>query len=234
MDKFLTIKKEWHSESCACELQIDWNIPLISKSKDANGFIVQDYSRTQTPNNVLNISQYEDIHYFEAWCVKQGTIIEADKGNLCDDMFCIGSSFNSFPSFRQSIDTQGGFEFNGAIYWIPQDSPLYSIVDSWSTTEVSQAAGLKSTYEFPELKALDPIFKRTPFQHSWNLIGENNIFLKAKQIAFRYCPRNSKRDRELLDSCVKELFGNKYPQLAKRIIEEWQLQWVIEAIKQEE
>lgn len=234
MNKFVSIKKEWHSVSCACELQVDWNIPLISGCDAANGFIVQDYKRCQKPTNVLDIPEYGDIHYFEAWCVKDGAIISEDKGSLCDDMFSIGSSFNDFSSFRQSLDTKGTFEFNGTIYWIPEKSPFYEIVDKWGRYDVKQAAGLKATYHFPELENVDYIFKREPFIHTWNLIGEDLIYSEARKKIFKYCPRNTERDRQLVKSGVADLLGEKYRYLVERIIDDWEQQWIKASQDQED
>lgn len=234
MAEFLSIKKEWHSASCACELDIDWNITQITGSDMASGYIVQEFSRTQTPSNILGVSEYEDIHYFEAWRIKDGDIIPEDKGALCDDMFCIGNSFNDFSTFQLSIDTKGCFEFNGTVYWIPEGSSYFEIIHGWSRTEVKQAAGLKASYTFSEIKNIDYVFKRDPFVHSWDLIGEKNIYSKALVKAFRYCPNNTKRDRELLSTCVSDLFGEKYNCLKYRIIDEWEQQWLNTSQDQED
>lgn len=225
MKDFLSVKNEWHSNSCACELQIDWNIPLISGSNKANGFIVQSFQRIQIPSNCLGIPAYDDIHYFEAWCVENGSVIPQDKGEVCNDMFAIGNPLDTFPSFRHSLGTSGSFQFDGTIFWIPKCSPLYSIIDDWGRFDVKQTAGLKATYNFPQIEHIESVFKREPFIHSWDLTDENRIYTETKNMMFRYCPHNTEADKELLVSTIDNLLGEKYRHMAQRIISEWERQW---------
>ncbi len=225
MQDFLSVKNEWHSNSCACEQQIDWNIPLISGSNKANGFIVQSFQRVQIPSNCLGIPDYDDIHYFEAWCVENGSIIPQDKGEVCNDMFAIGNPLDSFSSFYQSLGTSGSFQFDGTIFWIPKNSPLYEIIDKWKRSDVKQTAGLKASYSFPEIENIECVFKRNPFIHSWDLTNEKRIYIEAKTMMFKYCPRNTEADKRLLVSTTYDLLGENYRHIAQRIIGEWEQQW---------
>ncbi len=225
MENFYIKKSEWHSESCACELQIDWNVPKITQGSDEDGFIVQIFTRKLVPEGILNTSAYNSIEYAEAWGVENNAICSKDKGQLCDDMFAVGNRLNDFSEFTRSLDTVGKFEFYGKVYWIPSSSEIYDEIKTWSDDTVKQAAGLRATYDFDILKNEKCIFEREVFVHSWNLSDENKIYSLAKQKLFRFCPNNTKRDEELLINNAYSLLGEKYKHLADKIIYEWKNQW---------
>ncbi len=176
MVKFYNIINERHSESCLCELQINWIIPAITHKQNGNGYIVQVFSRKLTPQNVLKTQEYEDISYAEAWCVCNGKIIEEDRGKLCNDAFAIGNPLDEFSEFSRSVGTKGQFEFTGKVFWISCNHYLYNEINNWSRTTVRQAGGLKASYDFSQFVNLKQYFERTPFIHTWNLTGEEDIY----------------------------------------------------------
>lgn len=225
MENFYNIINEHHSESCLCELQINWNVPVITYKQKDSGYIVQVFSRKLTPQNILKTPEYEDISYAEAWCVCNGKIIEEDRGELCNDIFSIGNPLDEFSEFSRSVGTKGQFEFTGTVFWISYDNCLYDEISNWSRTTVKQAGGLKASYNFTQFVNLKQCFERTPFIHTWDLTDENIIYINAKQRLFRFCPNNTKRDKELLEENAAYLLGEKYQYLAKRIITEWHNQW---------
>ena len=224
MDYYLLFAPEVHTECCACHLLIKWNVPLITSNSNASGFIVQKFGRKLSPPDALKNKNLLDTEYYEAWKVENGAISPEDHGE-CDDMFSIGE-YLCFPTreFICSLDTKGRFEFTGSVYWIPESSPLYRIVNSWSKEEVPQANGLRATYQCKELDGVPPLFIRDSFIHEWDLVGEDHIYSAVKAAVFRYCPKNTKRDQELL-SVVYEILAEKYEHIADRIVKEWEARW---------
>lgn len=225
VDYYKRVKEPVHTKFCACELMINWEVPSISGDKNASGFIVQRFSRKLIPTDVLKTPEYSDIAYYEAWRVKNGVIDTEDAGVLCNDMFSIGNSLIYFSEFTRSIDTKGKFSFSGKVYWIPDNSELYDLIDAWSRKTVKQACGLRASYECKELDGIQPLFVRDDFIHEWDLTDEKTLYSVAKDMLFGYCPTNTKRDRELLISNVYDLLTDKYRNLADKIIEEWENQW---------
>ena len=76
--KYYTIINEYHDCSCACLLEINWDVEQITKTSTAEGFIVQKFTRKLTPHNILSVNEYCDISYFEAWRVKNGRVYYED------------------------------------------------------------------------------------------------------------------------------------------------------------
>ena len=225
MENFYNIVSEYHSESCLCELQINWNVPAITYDKNDSGYIVQVFSRKLTPQNILKTPGYEDISYAEAWCVSNGKIIEKDRGDLCNDRLSIGNRLDEFSEFSRSVGTKGQFEFTGKVFWISCDDCLYDEINNWSRKTVTQACGLKASYDISKFVNLKRCFERTPFIHTWDLTDENIIYINAKQRLFRFCPNNTKRDEELLEENAFDMLGERYRYLAERIMTEWHNQW---------
>ena len=211
-----------HHCHCGCELKINWNISAISGSQKASGYILQHFTRKLEPFNVLKTDEYNDISYFEAWKAVGGAISIDDKGSVCDDMFCIGNSYTLFDDFTRSLGTKGSFSFYGDVYWIPYDSKLYRIINTWKKDEIKQSAGLRATYDFIDIGEEYRHFVREPFIHSWDLTDEETIYEQAKIILFRYCPNSTERDYNLLKTNATDLFTKEYSFMTDRIIKEWE------------
>ena len=219
------ITQEIHGKSCFCCQAINWNVDAFIADEDT-GYIVQAYKRRQIPDKVINIDEYRDISYFEAWKVYNCNIIDEDKGGTCNDAFCIGHPMSPFGQFALSINTKGRFEFDGVVYWISKSNKAYEIVDDWSRTSVKQANGLKASFWFDEIKKMQPVTVRPTFIHEWDLSDEDKIYNSVKDIIFRYCPKNTKRDQNLLREAVDELLPDSYSQIRQRVIDEWKSQWI--------
>lgn len=226
MPKYYTIIKEKHDVSCACCLEINWNTTEITGKNNADGYIVQKFSRKLFPKAILPVEEYCDISYFEAWKVQNGKIVYVDKNTVCDDRFSIGNCVNSSSEINYSLGTKGCFEFSGDIYWIPNSSPLYTIVDHWSDKSVKQANGLKASYDFKEIKGITPVFSRALFIHEWDLSSEEKIYCAVKSYLFKLCPNNSDRDEWILKTNASEIFKDKYTHIMDSILEEWNNQWI--------
>lgn len=204
-------KKIYHGPGYSFQYDINWNVPIISGSESATGFIVQHFSRTAIPPNFVK----DDIDYYEAWEVRNGNLV--DTGKECDDRFIITSTLEE--SLRASLGTQGEYRISGDVYWLPSSSSLYNVVNSWSRKTVEQTAGLKGSYEFQMLTDDYLVFKREPFIHSWSLITENEVIFKLKN-AYLNCYPNYKNDFEYLSGWLDFVFREQPDrwQNAKRII----------------
>lgn len=218
---YYTIKKESHDCSCACLLEINWNVAQITKGSIDDGFIVQKFSRILTPHNILPVKDYCNISYFEAWSVINGKINYDANDVECDDRFCIGNSVNTSDEFFYSLGTKGRYKFLGEVFWIPSDSMLFSIIDKWEIKGVKQAGNLKSAEEFDEIKGVQPLFEREPFIHSWDLSTPEKIYTAAKNSLFHLCPNKTERDRNILLANLEAMFNDRYPDIRKKILCEW-------------
>lgn len=185
------VKGVYETGHCACYQGIEWNVKEISGEENANGFILQYFSRKLVPADILKQKELRDITYFEAWEVKDGDIV--DKGNLCHDQFYIGDPNGECYTFAISVGTKGEFIFKGEVYWISSsDSELYATIEKWGKKTVNQANGLRATYEDIHI---DPSFRRCirEFKHSWDLTDTNNIHEEAKRIIINTCFVNKER-----------------------------------------
>lgn len=227
MSIYYNIKSKIHDESCACELQINWNICAIVKDINLNGYLVQRFSRKLFSPNVIPIKEYQDILYYEAWKIEKGIIKYDDTSNVvCDDRFAIGMpQYDTSSEFKVSLGTKGRYEFTGDVYWIPQNSQLYNIVDKWSEQTVKQANGLKASYTFKELDGESPVFSRDKFVHEWDLSTYDKIYLAIKKKLFKMCHENTDRDRNILESNLSEMLNGEYQNISDRLLSEWEEQW---------
>ncbi len=197
MASFYTIKDEWHSESCACELQIEWNVEQIAQMEKADGYIVQIYRRELFPKDALPDAALKDIEYAEAWRVVDGVVIAEDRTEEWNDAFAVGRKCADFEEFACSAGTAGHFEFHGKVCWVSQESTLFQMVDDWSREAVKQEGGLKASYcteGFEQLQFLE----RDVFMHSWDLSSDEKVYAAAKEKLFRYCPCNTERNEQVL------------------------------------
>lgn len=220
---FYTIKKETHSEYCAFELQINWNVTNISKSTNADGYIVQYFSRTSHPP----VDFLEDISYFEAWRVTNGSC-QYDSNTICDDLFAVGSWFSHSSEINNSIGKAGEFRIEASVYWIPKASTLFEFVDKWTTTEVPQANGLKSCYSFPELSNEYHVFSRPLFIHKWDFRDPLKVKSVIKECMFTMCHENTPRDESILKANLSCIFAGHptcYEILGQEILNDWYAQW---------
>lgn len=202
-------------------MDIQWKVDQIAGCPSACGYIVQEFNRVQTPPNALGIVAYEDMHYFEAWKVENGEI-KYSHAPECDDRFCIelpsGEPCYILESFRKSLGTEGAFNFNGTVYWVPEKSELYSIVDEWSGNSIVQANGLKAASVFPEIMNVDYVFKRAPFIHTWNLIAPEKISDKLILTLDRCCKEKEKKDYEFLQGAAVHVLKGKYKYLVQKVL----------------
>jgi len=220
--KYYTIINEYHDCSCACLLEINWNVEQITKTSTAEGFIVQKFTRKLTPHNILSVNEYCDISYFEAWRVKNGRVYYEDNNIKCDDRFCIGNPLNTSNEFFYSLDTKGHYVFSGEVFWIETGSSLYNIVDGWKIEGVKQAGKLKSSEEFDAIKTIQPLFEREKFIHSWDLSTPDKIYTSARDSLFHLCPNKTERDRSILLANLEAMFNDQYPDIQEKIICEWE------------
>ncbi len=193
MRDFYIIKDAPKTGHCACEQRVDWNVKEISGEENANGFILQILSRSLIPADILNDEELRDVTYTEAWEVKDGVIVDADKGELCDDLYYIGFSNGECYSFAISVETKGEFIFNGEIYWIPSSySELCATIENWDRHTVKEANDLRATYGAINI---DPSYRRfiRKFVHSWDLTDTNKIYEEAKRIIKNTCFVNKER-----------------------------------------
>lgn len=56
----------YHSAGFSFDYQINWIVPAITGSENANGYIVQHFTRLSQPKNSI----VDDIEYFEACASK--------------------------------------------------------------------------------------------------------------------------------------------------------------------
>lgn len=189
-------KKIYHGPGFSFVYEINWNVSAISGNAKATGYVVQHLSRKSTPPNFL----VDDTEYYEAWELRNGIL--QDAGTVCDDRLCVDSDLED--SIRRSLGTQGEYCINGNVYWIPESSPLTSIVNSWSE-RVPDAAGLRSDYLFPELTSEYFVFSRPQFIHRWSLITDNEVKSKLKA-TFLHCYHDHKDDLEYLSSWLDCIF----------------------------
>lgn len=212
----------YHSAGFSFDYQINWIVPAITGSEYANGYIVQHFTRLLQPQN--SIEGVDDIEYFEAWRISNGVCPGPKE---CDDEFSVGMNLD-FCELRRALHTKGRFEISAAVYWIPEFSPLYEIVDNWSDTTVVQTAGLKGSYGFRELSEEYLVFHRPLFIHSWSLITEDEIEDKVQKAIFAYCPNNTPRDEELMNENLEYIFEGQnegLQKIKKRIANAWHQQW---------
>lgn len=210
----------YHSAGFSFDYQINWIVPAITGSENANGYIVQHFTRLSQPKNSI----VDDIEYFEAWRIKNGVCLDRGK---CDDEFSVGMNLG-FCALQKALHTKGSFEISAAVYWIPEFSQLCKIVDKWSDTAVTQTAGLKGSYDFRELSEEYLVFHRPLFTYSWSLITEDEIKSKVQKAIFAYCPNNTPRDEELMNENLEYIFEGQSGELQKikrRIANAWHQQW---------
>jgi hypothetical protein len=207
---------------CKCELRINWIVSTIAGSESASGFIVQKFSRCMEPRNILDVVDYQNITYFEAWKVEDGIITAEDKGVQCDDKFLIGGRI--IEEFCRSVDKNGRFTFRGEVYWIPFGSDLFETIDKWERGCVKQAGDLRATYDDVEIGPEYRHFTRKPFVHEWNLTDETVIYSKAKEVLFEFFPNSTQRDYEMLVANVYYMLTEKHRDIADRIVMEWKME----------
>ena len=202
---YYTVLDEEHTHYCKCKQEINWNLLDITGSNEATGYIVQHFMRRANPRqNFL-----DDADYYEAWKIENG--ISVDRGNICDDLFSVGDwSIYGYPTadMANSIGTKGSFVFTGDVYWIPEgNSELYRIVESWSITSVPQANGLKASYSFEKLSTVKPVFSREPFIHTWDYSTPELFQEEVSDFLFRLCPKREKRDTEIFEENLDDIFS---------------------------
>ncbi len=211
--QYFVEKKIYHGLGFSFIYEINWNVSAISGTAKATGYIVQYLSRKSTPPNFL----VNDTEYYEAWNLHDGILQNA--GAVCDDRFCVDSSLEY--SIRRSLGTYGKYCISGDVYWIPESSPLTSIVNSWSD-RVSDAAGLKSNYFFPEFTNEYFVFRRPQFIHRWSLVTDDEVKSKLKA-TYLHCYHDYKDDLEYLSSwldCIFREQPNRWQQVKQDIITE--------------
>ena len=218
MEYYTEIKSE-HTESCMCELLINWNPVAIAQSGTASGYIVQHFSRKLITEYQIDIPQ--NTSYYEAWKVTNGIV--TDRGEVCDDIFSIGNDWQYFDLFKKCAGTSGKYVFKGDVFWIPESHRLFDVVSSWNEQTVKSANGLKATFECDDFNFIEAVFSRLPFEHEWDLTDEAVIYDTAKKMLFRYC--YSQNDRERLLSKINNVIPSQYEYMNSSLIDEWDKQW---------
>lgn len=135
------ITKEVNDEPYLYYLQEGyWNVEKISNRKKASGYIVQEVHISNN-SGISNISMTND--YFEAWRVIDGQVEDYEKDNP-DDTFRFGIEGMEKFLIKISIGHQGIIKYDTSVYWVEQNTELFSIVNSWKTRTIAQAGKLKS------------------------------------------------------------------------------------------
>lgn len=189
------------TEYAACRYKIKWNIELISGSKQANGLLVQRFSRKGFPSNAI----IEDTNYYEAWKYVNGICEEGSSDY--DDSYAIGYSDYTLKEelldvFIRSAGIKGRFEFKGYVWWIPITNYLYKEIEQWPRNNI-QAGDLRSVSRCNALESVTPLFVRN-FEHEWDLQDEDKLVRIAREILLETYPENSTRLANI-EANIKEL-----------------------------
>lgn len=213
---YYSVINEYHSDTTTFEYCINWNVSEISSEEHASGYIVQHFRRKSTPQNFL----IDDTDYWEAWKVNNG--INVDRGSVCDDTFAV--RIELADAFRKSLRTRGRYDLNGDVYWVPSSSEIFTTIDSWSTTTVHGACGLKASYEKPVGIDSYFVFSRPQFSHSWSLVDDSEIRERVLTTYLRYCPKYTNRDIDIITCNLNHIFSDKDKNLQSIkcwIFQEW-------------
>ncbi len=197
---------------------INWNVEAITGEQFADGYIVQKVSISTS----TKLSTVNNTSYFEAWKVEKG-ICEKEFSCDYDDSFsCRCDGFSGWLNhIKDALGKIGDVKYTGVVYWISQESLLYSEIDSWRKGTVQEAGNLKSSYQFNE-KKIEPICIRE-YTHHFSLVDEMII----KQIILDECCSlyNPTRDRyyvENFELVINDLLENTaFSYLIQSISDEW-------------
>lgn len=208
---------EYHSHGFNFEVKIDWIVEDFISDEEKSGYIVQHFRRESKPVNF----QVADTDYFEAWHIVDGQNI--DHGCECDDSIAVSAYLGD--ALKSCFDTKGYYKITCDVYWIPSHSDLYATVDSWKHTTVEQAKGLKSSWDFPLLTESYHVVHRPIILHEWSLLTDEEIKSGVLADAKRYCPRNTSRDHDLVNTLLNVVFDDPADRrhwLKQGIYDEWQ------------
>lgn len=133
----------------ACRYEIKWNVPKITGSLNAEGYIVQHFSRVTTPA----LPFLPDKSYYEAWKITNGI---CDNNKLFDDGYAIAlypsdgaqNAEELVDSVVHSVGTTGKIEFFGDVYWIPRSDKLYPLICKWPIGMIKEAGNLPAVEHF--------------------------------------------------------------------------------------
>lgn len=197
-NKFYSIISETHFEFCACRREIQWDVVEISGENNANGFIVQHFSRRENSDKRILL----DNEYYESWKVVDGEIEGSEK---YDDAFAVACPENEnclyedclLSGLESSYSNKGEFIFHGCVFWVSIDSDMYCEIDKWKCEE-KEAGNLRSKKKYSKLENKKPLFVHS-FSHRWDLKNEDK-YTKA-------CIR-----------VIEQLLGEKENEIEKAIV----------------
>lgn len=211
------VEDDVHTDWCAFSQRIDWVVENITGANNANGYIVQHFRRSVNPSFAF----LQDDSYFEAWPVVDGNIPIRSEGT-CDDEIRIGDLYNFDYDIKLSLGTSGTILINTDVYWIPQYSKLYDIVDMWQI-ESKRTNGLQCSGFFDELTDDYLVFSRPPIKHEWDLQSNEKIEYVLNRSNDQAYPNGSSRDKKLLERRLEYIFEDNpnYAELKKRLFDDW-------------
>lgn len=229
MENIYTLNEDCdHSPTHCFYRRFNWNIPSISKSKSANGFIVQHFTKIMTLTSINAEScslreKLEDEDYYEAWSVKNGECEEIDHSDpdIRDDNWDVGEYFNGdhdsiTSEFVRSIGTAGRIDMCCRVFWIPKQSELlYEEINKWPlSNKYNNAGGLRSVSQYD--RNLCYVFPNC-FSHTWDLTDDektkkavtgaiqNSNFNRSDEIKFFEAALKGTRAEHLISQLIAPL-----------------------------
>lgn len=212
--KYFKIREEYHGCAHCFDFKIDWNASAIADDPQADGYIVQhvEWKTVGSPIGQLSINK----DYYEAWKVTSGDICK--DGSQPDDTFSVFQGELS-DEIRAAIGSSGTYVICSTVYWIPHESDLFDKVDSWGH-DVRNAGNLKSSFHFEDLSDQYLVFFREPFEHSWSLIGDEEIIAKVSaSFAQAYSDKIRNHNCEFIDGWVASVLATCSTEVRERTIE---------------
>ena len=144
------------------DLYIKWNINAFISGEYTTGFIVQHMSIRS------NVSSLKDEDYWECWHIKDG-ILENQRGDYDDKWSPI------FPAFIECCEKEilsspdGIVRYSAQVYWIPDFSDEYKIINQWKPIMGGPAGDLPMVYQID--CDVNKFYRCTRF-YEWNYKNE--------------------------------------------------------------
>ncbi len=228
-NSFYTSKANY-TEYMYCWQYAKWNVEKISKSNNANGYIVQMVKMKIENDNDVIIKQY-----FEAWKVENGKCCEVIDNSQYNDLFLIGRDiYDSFHELKMSIGKSGQSCFEGVVFWIDKCDELYKDIDKWEKSEVEEAKELKSKKYSEKLEnqfRKRRYFNRKPFVHKWDMTKEDDIFRITCKYLYEMCDNYSDKLKKMkLENYIIDLFSEEHYNIKQKVVEKMKKQLQIDDI----
>ena len=203
----------------ACFQYADWIEAAFDMRGNRDGFIVQKVKLDQFIDDRIH-----SVHYYEAWPVSKG-VCEKSNSDKSNDLFCIGNPYCQFDELRNSIGHAGKVIFTPEVYWINNQSELFTDISTWDTVTVKEANGLKAKYvtrALLEMFSREKKYPRSQFIHEWSFNNPEVIY----NVVLDYCKCQWNPQQEIdiknFEIRIDELFpDNVFPEIKKLIIKGW-------------